>query len=79
MSAWQPPEVRDLVRGQIVRRLLPADRAQFFSFAPRGWIGASISCYDSAVGGHFLAHRDNVNAGAEHRRFAVSIQPQQQL
>ncbi|HZC56122.1 MAG TPA: 2OG-Fe(II) oxygenase, partial [Xanthobacteraceae bacterium] len=30
-------------------------------------------CYDSAIGGHFYRHRDNVNAGAQHRRFAVTI------
>jgi predicted 2-oxoglutarate/Fe(II)-dependent dioxygenase YbiX len=32
-----------------------------------------VACYDSAVGGHFYRHRDNVNAGARHRRFAVTI------
>ena len=32
-----------------------------------------VACYDSAVGGHFYRHRDNVNVGAQHRRFAVSI------
>jgi predicted 2-oxoglutarate/Fe(II)-dependent dioxygenase YbiX len=32
-----------------------------------------VSCYDSALGGHFYRHRDNVNVGAQHRRFAVSI------
>src|SRR5262249_4528951 len=32
-----------------------------------------VSCYDSAFGGHFYRHRDNINAGAQHRRFAVTI------
>ena len=32
-----------------------------------------VSCYDSALGGHFYRHRDNLNAGARHRRFAVSL------
>jgi predicted 2-oxoglutarate/Fe(II)-dependent dioxygenase YbiX len=32
-----------------------------------------VACYDSAIGGHFYRHRDNVNAGAQHRRFAVTI------
>jgi hypothetical protein len=32
-----------------------------------------VSCYDSSLGGHFSRHRDNVNAGARHRRFAASI------
>jgi predicted 2-oxoglutarate/Fe(II)-dependent dioxygenase YbiX len=32
-----------------------------------------VACYDADVGGHFHRHRDNVNAGARHRRFALSI------
>jgi len=32
-----------------------------------------VACYDSAQGGHFHRHRDNVNVGAQHRRFAVTI------
>jgi predicted 2-oxoglutarate/Fe(II)-dependent dioxygenase YbiX len=32
-----------------------------------------VACYDSAIGGHFYRHRDNVNAGAQHRRFAISM------
>lgn len=66
------PELRDTMRQQIVRRLLPAvDR--FFRFAATRMDRYLVSCYDSALGGYFYRHRDNVNAGAEHRRFAVSI------
>ncbi len=32
-----------------------------------------VGCYDSASGGHFRAHRDNTTKGTAHRRFAVSI------
>ena len=32
-----------------------------------------VACYDSAVAAHFHRHRDNINAGAQHRRFALSI------
>ena len=32
-----------------------------------------VSCYAAESGGHFFRHRDNVNAGARHRRFAVSF------
>ncbi len=32
-----------------------------------------VACYDGAVGGHFYRHRDNVNVGVQHRRFAVTI------
>jgi len=66
------PEVRDLVRGQIVRRLLPAIE-RYFQFEATRMDRTIVACYDSADGGHFHRHRDNVNAGAEHRRFAVSI------
>jgi predicted 2-oxoglutarate/Fe(II)-dependent dioxygenase YbiX/peroxiredoxin len=66
------PEVRDLVRGQIVRRLLPQIE-QNFQFRATRMDRYIVACYDSEVGGHFHRHRDNVNAGAQHRRFAVSI------
>jgi predicted 2-oxoglutarate/Fe(II)-dependent dioxygenase YbiX/peroxiredoxin len=66
------PEVRDLVRGHIVRRLLPAIERNF-QFKATRMDRCIIACYDSEVGGHFHRHRDNVNAGAQHRRFAVSL------
>jgi len=66
------PELRQAMRDQIVRRLLPAiDR--FFNFRATRMDRYLVSCYDSAHGGHFFRHRDNLNAGAQHRRFAVSI------
>ena len=66
------PEVRDLIRGQIVRRLLP-EIERYFQFQATRMDRYIVACYDSEVGGHFHRHRDNVNAGAQHRRFAVSI------
>ncbi|HEV2958048.1 MAG TPA: 2OG-Fe(II) oxygenase [Xanthobacteraceae bacterium] len=66
------PEVRELVRGQIVRRLLPAIE-RYFQFQATRMDRYIVACYDSADGGHFHRHRDNVNAGARHRRFAISI------
>jgi predicted 2-oxoglutarate/Fe(II)-dependent dioxygenase YbiX/peroxiredoxin len=32
-----------------------------------------VCCYDAEEGGHFRAHRDNTTRGTAHRRFAVSI------
>ena len=32
-----------------------------------------VSCYAAEDGGHFRAHRDNTTKGTAHRRFAVSI------
>jgi predicted 2-oxoglutarate/Fe(II)-dependent dioxygenase YbiX len=66
------PEVREAIRGQIVRRLIPAIE-RFFQFSATRMDRYIVACYDSAVGGHFHRHRDNVNAGAQHRRFAVTI------
>jgi predicted 2-oxoglutarate/Fe(II)-dependent dioxygenase YbiX len=66
------PEARDLIRSQIVRRLLP-EIERFFQFKATRMDRYIVACYDSEVGGHFHRHRDNVNAGAQHRRFAVSI------
>ena len=66
------PEVREAIRSQIVRRLVPAIE-QFFQFSATRMDRYIVACYDSAVGGHFYRHRDNVNVGAQHRRFAVTI------
>jgi predicted 2-oxoglutarate/Fe(II)-dependent dioxygenase YbiX len=66
------PELRDVIRGQIVRRLVPAIE-RFFQFQATRVDRHIVACYDSAIGGHFYRHRDNVNAGAQHRRFAVTI------
>ena len=32
-----------------------------------------VSCYESATRGHFRAHRDNTTKGTAHRRFALSV------
>ena len=66
------PQLREAIRGRIVRRLLPAVE-RFFQFEATRMDRYIVACYDSAVGGHFYRHRDNVNAGAQHRRFAISM------
>src|SRR5580698_2782955 len=66
------PEVRELIRSHIVRRLVP-EIERYFQFRATRMDRYIVARYDSEVGGHFHRHRDNVNAGAQHRRFAVSI------
>jgi hypothetical protein len=66
------PQLRETMRDQIVRRLVPAVE-RFFRFSATRMDRYLVSCYDAALGGHFFRHRDNENAGARHRRFAVSI------
>jgi predicted 2-oxoglutarate/Fe(II)-dependent dioxygenase YbiX/peroxiredoxin len=66
------PEVRELIRDHIVRRLVaPIER--YFQFKVTRMDRYVVACYDSAVAAHFHRHRDNINAGALHRRFALSI------
>jgi predicted 2-oxoglutarate/Fe(II)-dependent dioxygenase YbiX/peroxiredoxin len=66
------PQLREAIRSQVVRRLVPSIE-RFFQFRATRMDRYIVACYDSAVGGHFHRHRDNVNVGAQHRRFAVSI------
>jgi len=66
------PDVREMIRGQIVRRLVPAIE-RFFQFSATRMDRYIVACYDSAIDGHFHRHRDNDNVGAQHRRFAVTI------
>jgi peroxiredoxin len=66
------PDLRETIRDRFVTRLLPAI-SRYFQFEATRMDRYLVSCYDSALGGHFFRHRDNINAGAAHRRFAVTI------
>ena len=66
------PELRQCIRERIVKRLLPAIE-RYFQFKATHMDRYIIACYETQSGGHFCRHRDNMNAGVEHRRFAVSI------
>ena len=65
-------ETRRLIRERIVNRVVPV-MERFFSYRPTRMDRYLVSCYDAETGGHFARHRDNVNAGAQHRRFAASF------
>lgn len=66
------PEFVNELRSRIVRRLLPAiERA--FSFKATRMDRYLIARYSGETGDHFFRHRDNLNAGAAHRRFALTI------
>jgi peroxiredoxin len=66
------PKLREAIRARIVTRLVP-EIERYFQFNVTRMDRYMVSCYDAARGGHFSRHRDNVNAGARHRRFAASI------
>lgn len=60
------------VQARIVRRVVPEIR-KCFQFEASQLDRLILACYDSGDGGRFGAHRDNTVAAAAHRRFAVSI------
>jgi hypothetical protein len=66
------PQLREAIRDRIARRLVP-EIERHFQFNVTRMDRYMVSCYEATRGGHFSRHRDNVNAGARHRRFAASI------
>jgi len=64
--------LRTEVKNRIVRRVLPEIERLFFmriSFIER----YIVACYSAKDGGHFSPHRDNSPGVTAHRRFALSI------
>ncbi len=59
-------------RARVLRRIVPEIKKvhQFDVTRMERYI---VACYAAEDGGHFRPHRDNTTAGTAHRRFAVSI------
>ena len=60
------------VQRRIQRRIVP-EIARLFFFDATRIERYLVGCYTAEDGGHFAAHRDNTTKGTAHRRFAVSI------
>ncbi len=60
------------IQSRFLRRIVPEIRKahQFEVTRMERYI---VSCYAAEEGGHFAPHRDNTTSGTAHRRFAVSI------
>ncbi len=68
-------EDRELIRhtqARIHRRIVP-EILKVHQFIVTRMERYLIACYDAEEGGHFRAHRDNPSRGTAHRRFAVSV------
>ncbi|GGH52402.1 redoxin domain-containing protein [Frigidibacter albus] len=68
-------EDKDLIatlQARILKKVVP-EIAKVHMFHATRMERYIVSCYDGAEGGHFAPHRDNTTAGTAHRRFAVSI------
>jgi predicted 2-oxoglutarate/Fe(II)-dependent dioxygenase YbiX/peroxiredoxin len=57
---------------RFVRRVVP-QIAKIHQFKVTRMERYIVSCYAADDGGHFSAHRDNTTKGTAHRRFAVSV------
>lgn len=65
-------KILSLVRGRIVRRVVP-EIQKVHQFAVTRIERYIVACYAAEDKAHFTAHRDNTNKGSAHRRFALSI------
>jgi predicted 2-oxoglutarate/Fe(II)-dependent dioxygenase YbiX/peroxiredoxin len=71
-TAIDDPALRSAVAARISRRLVPAIR-RTFQFEATRIERYIVAAYDGGTGGFFRAHRDNTTKGTAHRRFAVTI------
>jgi hypothetical protein len=65
-------QTRIAMRERIQLRLLP-EVWKCFQFSATRLERYIVACYDAGEGGHFQPHRDNTTPGTAHRRFAVTI------
>lgn len=68
----QDPEVIRQTQLRIQRRVVP-EILKVHQFVASRMERYLVACYADEDGGHFRAHRDNTTKGTAHRRFAVSI------
>lgn len=68
----EPGPMTQAVQGRIARRLVP-QIAKAFQFEATRIERYLIAAYEAEDGGFFRPHRDNTTRGTAHRRFAVSI------
>ena len=61
-----------LIQNRVQRRITP-EILKVHHFSPTRMERYLVACYAAEDGGHFRAHRDNTTKGTAHRRFAVSI------
>jgi predicted 2-oxoglutarate/Fe(II)-dependent dioxygenase YbiX/peroxiredoxin len=65
-------EVIKLIQRRVQRRIAP-EILKVHQFNANRMERYIVACYSAEDGGHFFMHRDNTTKGTAHRRFAVSI------
>lgn len=68
----QDATVQARLRDAVMLRLVPMIE-RCFQYRPTEIERYIVSCYDSKQGAHFAPHRDNTTPATAHRRFAVTI------
>jgi predicted 2-oxoglutarate/Fe(II)-dependent dioxygenase YbiX len=71
-------ELTKTLQARVNRRIVP-EIAKAFQFKVTRMERYLIGCYTAEDGGHFRPHRDNTTAGTAHRRFAVTINLNQEF
>jgi predicted 2-oxoglutarate/Fe(II)-dependent dioxygenase YbiX/peroxiredoxin len=65
-------ELKGILQSRIMRRVVP-EIAKIFAFRVTRMERYIVGCYAAEDQAHFSPHRDNTTKGTAHRRFAVSI------
>jgi predicted 2-oxoglutarate/Fe(II)-dependent dioxygenase YbiX len=66
------PKLSEAIGARFQRRVVPEIR-KAYNFHVTHMERHVVSCYDAREGGHFAPHRDNTSIGGAHRRFACSL------
>ncbi|MCC6000804.1 MAG: 2OG-Fe(II) oxygenase [Pararhodobacter sp.] len=62
----------ETLKNRVLRRVVP-EIAKAHMFNATRMERYLVACYDSREKGHFAPHRDNTTPGTAHRRFAISV------
>lgn len=68
----EAPELIEGIQARFLRRIVPEIR-KAHQFGVTRMERHLVACYAAEDGGHFGPHRDNTTHGTAHRRFAVSV------
>lgn len=66
------PELLQTLTDHVGRRVIP-EIARAFAYQATRFEGFKVGCYDESSEGFFAAHRDNLSPATAHRRFALTL------
>ncbi len=66
------PQLLRSLTGTVGRRVMP-ELQKAFAYRATRFEGFKIACYEATTAGFFAAHRDNLSPSTAHRRFAMTL------